>query len=214
MLDDYSEVHEQLEEIGYGLKLNLGLGIHSSVDVKSAVLKSVLTDPHDMTYHGCETVYLPGLDRAIDKSEESVNENKHDDDEMFFHRNMEGEVVFNKEEAERASEITASSDLEERVKAALQRKRFVLPQQTDDVYAFFCNETVYGRINVLWVCGLIRMKRGTAPNMTTNTKIAFDVWPSDEANKKMTSVRSQIKERVREYESSGAAWYDDVTYTD
>ena len=61
--------------------------------------------------------------------------NNEDDDYSIFHRDVKGEVVFSAHEAERVSNFVASSNLEERVKAALQQKRFVLPQETDTASA-------------------------------------------------------------------------------
>jgi len=66
---------------------------------------------------------------------------------------VKGKVVFSAHEAERASNFVVSSKLEERIKAALQQKRFVLHQEADTASTHFCNEYTYGNVNVLWVCG-------------------------------------------------------------
>lgn len=134
---EWKEKYQVLRDLGsngYGLGLKVGLG--SSGDIKSAVLNSVLHEVHDMIDKNFKTIFLPGLE---------VIKEKNNDGSSLFHRNDKGEVVFSAEEAERASEYIASSNLEERVKAALQKKRFVLPQEMGGVQANFCNESVYGR---------------------------------------------------------------------
>ena len=98
----------------------------------------------------------------------------------LFHRNKKGEIVFSEKEAERACDFVAAADIEERVKASLQKKRFVLPQQTSGVQAHFCNESVYGTLNVLWVSGVIRMEyrgKGKATGAPAN-EAPFNAWPS------------------------------------
>ena len=104
-----------------------------------------------MLSENTKTVYLPGIGKNDDM-------NTLKGDATFFHRNEEGKVAFTSEEADNASNFIASFGLEERVKSALQKKRFVLPQQADQVDQHFCNEQVYGTINILWVCGVIRME--------------------------------------------------------
>ena len=50
------------------------------------------------------------------------------------------------------------------VKAQLQEKRFELPQnESTEVEINFCNETVYGKMNLLWVTGMVteRMMKDT-----------------------------------------------------
>ena len=48
-------------------------------------------------------------------------------------------------------------DLAGRVKACLQQKRFKLPQKSTSVSAHFCNESVYGTLNILCVTGVVRL---------------------------------------------------------
>ena len=76
----------------------------------------------------------------------------------LFHRNHLGKVCFTPTEASRANKHIAALELDERVKACLQYKRFVLPQQTTMVQGTFCNEAVYGQLNVLSVTGLVKME--------------------------------------------------------
>jgi hypothetical protein len=148
-LDSY-DVQEELKENGYGLGLKVGLKA-SNEDIKSAIVSSCVHEPYNMLSADTKTIYLPGIGKNDDT-------NTLKGDTSFFHRNKEGKVAFTSEEADNASNFIASSGLEERVKSALQKKRFVLPQQADQVDQHFCNEQVYGTINILWVCGVIRME--------------------------------------------------------
>lgn len=175
-----SEAKRDMQENGYGLGLKVGLSAGRR-DIKSVVLDSVLRTEHGMPLgNGLSTIYLPGVD--------AMKDNDNDDSaSSFFHRNGDGKICFTDSEAERASNFIASIDLEERVKASLQEKRFVLPQKTDHVEAHFCNESVYGNVNILWVCGAIRFPTGGSNDDAGSTGIdsgrssvpaAFDVWPS------------------------------------
>ena len=147
---DSYDVQEELKENGFGLSLKVGLKA-SNEDIKSAIVSSCLQDDRTMFSENTKTVYLPGIGKNDDM-------NTLKGDTSFFHRNEEGKVAFTSEEADNASNFIASFGLEERVKSALQKKRFVLPQQADQVNQHFCNEHVYGTINILWVCGVIRME--------------------------------------------------------
>ena len=75
----------------------------------------------------------------------------------LFHRDSHGLTCFSLSEADAASEHIAALKLDERVKECLQKKRFELPQQSAAVSAHFCNESVYGNLNLLCVTGVVRM---------------------------------------------------------
>ena len=66
-------------------------------------------------------------------------------------------VLLSADEASAASAYIGAMKLDELVKQSIQRKRFVLPQQTRNVDAGFCNEAVYGRLNLLSVTGVVRL---------------------------------------------------------
>ena len=172
---DKYDITNQLDESGWGFDLKVGL---RETDIKSAVANSCINQPHTKFP---KTVYLPGLDQ----------EGKADDGTSLFHYNNQGEVAFTEKEAERASDFVASFGLEERVKSSLQKKRFVLPQNTSEVDADFCNESVYGNVNILWVTGVIRMENshgGTESKApAAPAEGTFDAWPSHEA--KVASAR-------------------------
>ena len=60
----------------------------------------------------------------------------------LFHVDSSGKACFSASEAQAASAHIAALRLDERVKACLQRKKFVLPQQSRNVSVNFCNECV------------------------------------------------------------------------
>ena len=80
-----------------------------------------------------------------------------DDGESLFHLDFAEETTFSGPEAKRASEHLASSGFIEAVKNSLAGRRFELPQQSAAVSASFCNESVYGNLNVLCVTGVVRL---------------------------------------------------------
>ena len=166
--EDCWEVWNIVQE--YGLGLGLKVGLQGPGDIRSAVLNSVLDNPHNFTDEKSNMIYLPGL-----PSKKEVP----DDNTSLFHRNEKGEVVFTDEQADRASDFIASSNMEERVKAALQKKRFVLPQEIASAQSFFCNESVYGSVNILWVCGVVKLDGSGQAAMGASQK--FDAWPSAKA---------------------------------
>ena len=167
---DLGDLQHDMNENGYCLCLKVCL---NSDDVKSGVLRSCLHVPRAMV--ACDIVFLPGLN-----GEKEVQGSA-----SLFHRNGKGEVVFSNEEAERASNFIASFRLEERVKASLQHKRFVFPQKTEQVDTHFCNKNVYGKLNILWVCGVLRMTADASDRKralhATATNQVFDAWPLEEA---------------------------------
>ena len=91
-------------------------------------------------------VYLPG--GAVEGD---------DDGKSLFHLDASGATAFSAPEAARASEYLASSRFLDAVKRSLQSKRFELPQQSAAVSAHFCNESVYGNLNLLCVTGVVRL---------------------------------------------------------
>ena len=90
------------------------------------------------------------------------------------------------------------------VKACLQRKKFVLPQHSHFMDAHFCNEAVYGTMNLLSVSGIVRLE---AAPVAARTQLApvFDAWPPPEVlNDK----------RHRDFETRPRRWLDDGSESD
>merc|ERR1712242_663113 len=99
----------------------------------------------------------------------------------LFHRDVYGKTCFSATEAQQASARVVQMQLDERVKARLQRKRFLLPQQNHGFNAHYCNESVYGTVNLLCVSGVVRMDQAasTPTAQATQADVAeFDAWPS------------------------------------
>ena len=82
--------------------------------------------------------------------------------------------------------------LDKLVMAQLQQKRFGLPQESATIQNAFCNEYVYGKLNVLFVCGAIRLDADRAAVVgraltdgdkdLDPSKDTFDAWPTAEAH--------------------------------
>jgi hypothetical protein len=194
---DHSTFLNDLRDNGYGIGLRIGL--QDSSDVKSVVLDAALGgNVYSMIDTKSKLVYLPGILNTAKEVDDNVS---------LFHHNENGDVVFTDKEAARASDFIASSGIEERVKAALQKKRFVLPQEVEGVNAHFCNESVYGKVNILWVCGVIRMvdkrSEGEAAGAGAAACQNFDVWPSKEAKANMVAARKTIQQNA---ENSWNRW--------
>jgi len=98
----------------------------------------------------------PPVSPADDADESLLLRNTLNDDydkAALFHLDKHGKSCFTAAEARKASTHLAAMQLDSKVKEALNQQRFELPQQTEKVHNFFCNETVYGKLNVLWVSG-------------------------------------------------------------
>jgi pentatricopeptide repeat protein len=105
----------------------------------------------------------------------------------LFHRNALGLSCFSEKEAKETCKYLRDIDFVQIVKAALQRKRFELPQHSAAYTNHFCNETMYGKMNLLWVTGLVRLDAGmsaAAAIAATTVAVAeleeFDAWPDPE----------------------------------
>eukprot|EP00956_Cyclotella_meneghiniana_P029368 scaffold70796_cov30-Cyclotella_meneghiniana.AAC.1 len=61
----------------------------------------------------------------------------------LFHLDESGKATFTAEEAKAASIYIASMDLDGRVMAAVQKKRFELTQELKEVNDYYCNESTY-----------------------------------------------------------------------
>ncbi|CAB9515177.1 expressed unknown protein [Seminavis robusta] len=118
--------------------LNIGLGLkvafnYTNHDMKARVLNELLGEPGKRP--GCvwswedNVKYLPGV-------------SPRSPDGGLFHRDSKGKIAFTSKQAEAASDFISSLELDERVKASLQKKRFEIPQHQGHVNANFCNEAL------------------------------------------------------------------------
>ena len=111
----------------------------------------------------------------------------------MFHLDADGKACFTREQAENASDYIAEMKLDEKVKASLQKKRFELPQVSEKVSMVYCNDDRYGKMNVLWVCGILRLDdsaKSPAEVGGEDTNLQeFDAWPSEEAKEKIEHAK-------------------------
>lgn len=203
---EMDEVYDELKINGFGFGLQIGF--QKNCDVKATISQSLFKDEDDILSKNLKhpernVVFLPGLEDHICSSDGN--------DTSFFHRNKEGMITFSKDQAERTSNYLSSIDFEERVKRQLQQKRFELPQEIGRVNGMFCNEAVYGKANILWVCGVIRLadsmdERSSVTDTTSNSsqKNVFDVWPSREAKDIMVKYNEKWTRGMEDF----AEWSD------
>ena len=125
-------------------------------------------------------VYLPG--GAVEDD---------DDGKSLFHLDASGATAFSAPEAARASEYLASSRFLDAVKRSLQTKRFELPQQSAAVSAHFCNESVYGNLNVLCVTGVVRLDPNADVGGDDATPVTLD-WPSEATRAAAKRARKKL----------------------
>ena len=142
-------------------------------------------------------IYLPG-------STKEYEDNKSDDDNSLYHLNEEGKTCFSKEEAKRASEYVVSIGFDQRIKQSIQSMRFQLPQQstTTETTAQFCNESIYGSLNVLKVEGVckfdpnwnVEKREGVKRKMK---EVNLTEWPT---KKQRNDTESSVSSMVRDYD--------------
>ena len=77
------------------------------------------------------------------------------------------------------------------VKRSLQTKRFELPQQSAAVSAHFCNESVYGNLNVLCVTGVVRLDPNADVGGDDATPVTLD-WPSEATRAAAKRARKKL----------------------
>ena len=172
---------EEFIREGFGLGLNVKV---DSEELQSSLLKYLFNkrDRADLT--------PLELQAGLSNDESSVASGK------FFHLDLEGKVRFTRAQAAESSAFIASMDLEEKIKARLQEKNFELPQVSEKVSMVYCNDDRYGKMNVLWVCGVIRIDDVAQGNDKAEDKAAgteYDAWPSEEGRKKTQHALSLAK---------------------
>ena len=84
------------------------------------------------------------------------------------------------------------------VKRSLQTKRFELPQQSAAVSAHFCNESVYGNLNVLCVTGVVRLDPNADVGGDDATPVTLD-WPSEATRAAAKRARKKLLKGPADY---------------
>ena len=70
-------------------------------------------------------------------------------------------------------------------------QRFELPQQSAAVSAHFCNESVYGNLNVLCVTGVVRLDPNADVGGDDATPVTLD-WPSEATRAAAKRARKKL----------------------
>ena len=148
-----------------------------------------------LEFNNQPVTYLPG----------SSTEDENSSSTALFHIDSEGKTCFSKSEAERATEYLVHLDLAGRVKESINSMRFQLPQQstTSSQVGFFCNESVYGKCNVLSVSGIVRMDE--SPPSPSYQK-HLHVWPSQQQSDDVFESVNGIKRYVHDWEAQSGSY--------
>ncbi len=141
---DYDYEHWELEQDQFddfqtkprGLDLKLALGDKGvRTKLSGYVLGSLWSERH--VYNGAKLHDLRPLSDFLGNSASAE-----DSDTMnLFHRDDSGKATFTAEEAAAASNYIASMNLDGRVLAAVQKKRFELTQEMEEKDDYYCNES-------------------------------------------------------------------------
>jgi hypothetical protein len=114
--------------------LSGGLGLGLNVRVRDSDLKSGLMK-YMFNKHDRANVTPLDLRAGLSKEPgETLTTNS------LFHLDGDGKACFTEDQAERASDYIAEMNLDERVRACLQKKKFELPQVSERVSIVYCND--------------------------------------------------------------------------
>ena len=183
---------------GLGLKLALG-----DEDARGLLSNYVLGNPGlcNYVYRGPQLHELKPLSDFLGDSPFGSTATT-----SLFHRDSSGMATFTSEEAQAASDYIASMDLDGRVMAAVQEKKFELPQQMDEKDEYYCNESTYveslsvliylvavfvlthnlpgsySNLSLLYVTGLVRLDPSidATSNAIALSPKEFNAWPTKE----------------------------------
>jgi hypothetical protein len=137
--DNWEEEQEQLHEFldkprGLSLRLALGDG-----DVRSTLSGCILGSVwSERGYDGPQFHELRPLSDFIGSDSASAESSN---TARLFHLDESGKATFTADEAEAASKYISSMDLDGRVLAAVQKKRFELTQEMKEADEYYCNES-------------------------------------------------------------------------
>ena len=208
----------------YDHSQGLSFGLRVAIDPKSpSAARSINPSIFSASERGDsfpkDLIYLPGGD---DFGDGPGSAPVADDTQppALFHRDSHGMTCFSISEAAAASEHIAAMELDRRVQECLQRKRFELTQQSGAVQTFFCNESVYGNLNLLCVTGVVRMAendRWTFDRAATVSRPEsdepFDAWPSRETRAESKMLKRFFIEEHDAYQP-GDSFDEEDSYED
>lgn len=87
--------------------------------------------------------------------------------------------------------------------SGLQKKRFELPQESEEMEEYYCNESTYANLNILFVAGVMQLDPSVTTAASTSvafSKQKFDAWPTkeqkDEAIRKRNKRWSHLGIRI------------------
>lgn len=90
----------------------------------------------------------------------SGNDIAREDGNGYFHIDSSGMTCFSAAEAAKTSAHVAAAAVLAEVQTRIAHTAFELPQWSAQKSAFFCNEAVYGNMNLVWVSGAMQDRGG------------------------------------------------------
>jgi hypothetical protein len=120
----------------------------------------------------------------------------------LFHLDREGKVRFTKREAKWATTYLENIDLDGKAKAQLQKKWFELPQESTDVSVSYCNENNYGKMNLLWVCGVVRLDNGGVEPQWSSPWSDIRKRSQAKQRKKLVLIPGRLRNKRRQQRNS------------
>jgi hypothetical protein len=169
--DDYDYDERKLDDstVCYGLNVAIGREQKAECAHKSELIQKIMSMSLTMSDGSKSTEDCCGrFDLAIvlpDAPEPEVAAAAAADAEEatvavaspYFHIDAAGNACFTKDEAALASTRIMEIDLVDQVKRKILSTDFVLPQLKQTASAHFCNEAIYGKMNMLMVTGIVRL---------------------------------------------------------
>ena len=219
-LDYHDENFRMLNDHRQGLSFGLRVAIDpKSPSAARSINPSIFSGSERGDSFPKDLIHLPGGD---DFGDGPGSAPVADDTQppALFHRDSHGMTCFSISEAAAASEHIAAMELDRRVQECLQRKRFELTQQSGAVQTHFCNESVYGNLNLLCVTGVVRMAendRWTFDRAATVSRPEsdepFDAWPSRETRAESKMLKRFFIEEHDAYQP-GDSFDEEDSYED
>lgn len=81
-------------------------------------------------------------------------------------------------------------DIEECVKACIQKKCFVIPQESKEHDEYYCNDTIYSNLNIRFVTGVVRLEHSVEDKTDSSRGSSFDGRPNARSRRLDANVPS------------------------
>ena len=114
----------------------------------------------------------------------------------FFHVDSAGNSCFSKAEAAASTQLLIDSAFLAQVQTRIKTTAFVLPQRGESHGAFFCNENVYGNMNMLRVSGLVRLDSVSAGRAASASASASALMAEQDSKAKPRAKAAALRDAM------------------